>query len=548
MKNFKTICFYFMALTAFAVVSCQEDDVSIGDIIAPSDLQVQAEIVGKDTDNPFGDGSGVVKFSASAKNALTFKFVTPESQQLAPNGVASIPFTSANSGIFTYQVAVVAYGTGGISTSTTIDVEVFVDYTPPADLLQKLFGDGSKTWRIKSEKAGHFGLGPVGGNIPAEWYGAGPEEKAGVGMYDDRYIFNSDGTFTHITNNNNDDPTTDASGTVFGRKGLIDELNGPGGTADGDDIFNYPYNDYTNNYQISAPGGAETITLSGTGFIGYYTGGSHQYRIFDRSVPNELILTTADGNGSFNWWFIITSEEPATAMDEFTTIFNTLIWEDNFNTNGAPNPANWTYDLGTGSNGWGNNESQSYTDSPSNIIVEDGSLKITAKAENGNYTSSRIKTENLFEFTYGRVEVRAKLPKGAGTWPAIWMLGANYDTNAWPASGEIDIMEHVGNDQNTIHSTLHFPGNSGGNGVTESTTVATASTEFHIYSVEWTADFIKFLVDDTVYHTFPNTAAKPFNADFFLILNVAMGGNFGGTIDPAFTASTLEIDYVKVFQ
>src|SRR5690606_36381356 len=125
--------------------------------------------------------------------------------------------------------------------------------------------------------------------IPVEWYGAAPEEKAGLGMYDDRYIFNSDGTFTHITSNTNDDPATDTSGTVFGRKNLIDELNGPGGgTVNGDDVSNYPYSDYTQNWQISAPGGSETITLSGIGFIGYYTGGNHQYRIFNRSVPNEM--------------------------------------------------------------------------------------------------------------------------------------------------------------------------------------------------------------------------------------------------------------------
>ena len=547
MKNLKYL-YLFLLLTAVMVVSCQEDDTSIGDIIAPSNLQVMAEIVGVDADHPYGDGSGLVNITASATNALTYKIIGQESQQMSPRGIASIPFTSANSGIFNYQVVVIAYGTGGVSTSATIDVEVFVDYSPPADLLELLYGDGSKTWRIKSEQAGHFGLGPVGGNIPAEWYNAGSEEKAGVGMYDDRYIFNSDGTFTHITNNTNDDPTTDTSGTVFGRKNLIDELGGAGGgTVEGDDVFNYPYNDYTQNWQISAPGGSETITLSGIGFIGYYTGGPHQYRIFNRSVPNEMILTTVDGNGDFSWWFILTSEEP-NEEEEFSTIYNDLIWEDTFDGDGVPDPAKWTYDLGTGDNGWGNSESQTYTKSPDNVKIEDGILKITAKAENGGYTSSRIKTDGIFAFTYGRVEVRAKLPSGGGTWPAIWMLGQNYTTVSWPASGEIDIMEHVGNDQNTIHSTLHYPGHSGGNGVGKRTTVPTASTEFHNYSVEWTPEFIKFLVDDKVYHTFPNTADTPFNADFFLILNVAMGGNFGGAIDPGFTASTLEIDYVKVYQ
>ncbi|RXJ51440.1 glycoside hydrolase family 16 protein [Gelidibacter gilvus] len=536
MKNLKYL-YVFLMTAAIMMVGCQDDDITIGEIKAPTNLEVVSEIVGVDTENPFGDGSGVVKFTAKANNALSYKFVTPGSQQISQTGIASIPFTSANSGIFTYEVAVVAYGTGGISTTTTIKVDVFVDYSPPAELLELLYGDGSKTWRIKSEQAGHFGLGPVGGNIPVEWYGAGPEEKAGAGMYDDRYVFNKDGTFTHLTN-----------GTVFGRRILVDELGGPGGgTVQEDDVFNYPYDDYTQNWQISAPGGSETITLSGIGFMGYYTGGSHQYRIFNRSVPNEMILTTVDGNGDFSWWFIITSEEPK-VDDEFSTIYKDLIWEDTFDVDGAPDPAKWTYDLGTGDNGWGNSESQTYTKSPDNVKIEDGILKITAKAENGGYTSSRIKTDGIFAFTYGRVEVRAKLPSGGGTWPAIWMLGQNYTTVSWPASGEIDIMEHVGNDQNTIHSTLHYPGNSGGNGVGKQTTVPTASTEFHNYSVEWTPEFIKFLVDDKVFHTFPNSADTPFNADFFLILNVAMGGNFGGAIDPGFTASTLEIDYVKVYQ
>ena len=184
----------------------------------------------------------------------------------------------------------------------------FVDYAPPQELLDLLYGDGSKSWRIKSEQQNHFGLGDPGGG-PFQHYGAGPGDKAGVGMYDDRYVFSSDGTIMHITDSTNDDPTNDPSGTVFGRENLINELNGPGsGTADGADITNYPYDDYTENWSISAPGGVETLTLSGIGFIGYYIGGSHQYRIFDRSTPNELILASVDGNGEFTWWFIITSE------------------------------------------------------------------------------------------------------------------------------------------------------------------------------------------------------------------------------------------------
>ena len=543
MKNFNFLIAYSI-LTLFFMMSCQ-DEPKFGDVIAPTNIVVTAEVIGQDTENPYGDGSGTVNFSASADNAATYRYVAIGIQEDASSGDASITFTSL--GVNTYEVVVIAFGAGGVSSSTTIQVEVLVTYAPPADLIEKLVGNGSKTWRIKSEKPGHFGLGPVGGNVPTEWYGAQPEEKAGAGMYDDRYVFNIDGSFTHITDNTNDDPTNNTNGTVFGRDGLIQQLGGVGGgELEGADVLNYVYEDYAATWQIIAPGGVETIVLPGTAFIGYYIGGSHQYRIFDRSVANEMIITSADGNGEFNWWFIITSEEPETG---FESDYTDLVWEDNFDTNGAPNAANWTYDLGAG--GWGNNESQTYTNSSDNVIVEDGFLKITAiSTGGGNYTSSRIKSENLFEFTYGRVEVRAKLPEGGGTWPAIWMLGANYDSPEfeWPACGEIDIMEHVGNNQNQVHGTLHYPGNSGGNANGASTTVPTASTEFHNYTVDWSPTAIRILVDDSVYFTFPNTSTTPFNNDFFLILNVAMGGTFGGAIDPNFTQSTLEIDYVRVYQ
>lgn len=544
MKKLSKIIGLIAVLAFFG--SCENDDPSIGDVIAPTNIVVTTEIVGQDADNPFGDGTGIINFSARANNALSYKFVTPGGQQMSASGNAAITFT--NVGVNAYQVAVVAIGTGGVTSSVTVDVEVLVTYEPPADLLEKLVGDGSKTWRIKSEKKGHFGLGPVDGNVPVEYFGVQPEEKAGSGMYTDRYIFDRDGTFTHITDSTNDDPTYNPEGSVFGRENLINELGGVGGgTQQEADILNYPLNDYTENWGLIAPAGVETLTLTGKGFIGYYVGGNHQYRIFDRSVSNELMITTNDGNGEFTWWFIITSQEPG-EEDDVTSDFNTLIWEDNFDTDGAPDPTKWTYDLGKGSSGWGNNESQSYTDSPDNVIIEDGVLKITARAENGGYTSARIKTEGLFGFTYGRVEVRAKLPTGGGTWPAIWMLGQNYKTDPWPASGEIDIMEHVGNSQNTIFSTLHLPENYGGNGITASITEPTASTEFHLYSVEWSSTTIKFMIDNKVFHTYENTPDTPFNADFFLILNFAMGGNFGGTIDPAFTESTFEIDYVKVYQ
>jgi len=548
MKNLNKILGALVVVCCLA--SCQEDDPSFGNVVTPTNLVVTAEIVGQNAENPYGDGSGEVNLFASADNASSFRFLGSGFQQDTANGQAMVAFS--DQGIHTYQVTVLAYGTGGVSSSATIEVEVQVNYSPPIDLLQKLVGDGTKTWRIKSEKDKHFGLGPPGGNVNCEWYGAQPEEKSEVGMYDDRYVFSmnletmSDRVFTHITNNTNGDTPDPDSDTVFGRDGFVQDLNGacPACELQGADVLNYPYSDYTSSWQITAPGGVETIMLPGTSFIGYYTGGNHQYRIFDRSIPNELVLATLDGNGEFTWWFTITDVEPG--EEDFTSIYNDLAWEDNFDVAGAPNSANWTYDLGAG--GWGNNELQTYTNNAENVIVEDGFLKITARANGGGYTSARLKSEGLFDFTYGRVEVRAKLPAAIGTWPAIWMLGADYQTNTWPACGEIDIMEQTGQDKNTTLGTLHYPEVSPGAGNSGSTSVPTSTTEFHNYTVEWTPDVIKFLVDDAVFHSFDNTASTPFNDDFFIILNVAMGGSLGGPVDPAFTESSMEIDYVRVYQ
>ncbi|WP_281847589.1 glycoside hydrolase family 16 protein [Olleya namhaensis] len=530
---------------AIFFIACQEEDQTFGNIVAPTNIVVVPEIVGQDAANPNGDGSGLVNFTATADNALSFKYSFGSAVVNAPSGTTD--FTFSDLGVNTYTVTVVAYGTGGVSTTTTLEVEVLATYSAPADLLNALVGDGSKTWRIKSESPGHFGLGPVGGVVPTEWYGAGPGEKSATGMYDDRYIFNADGTFTHIVNSVNDDPTVNPEGTVFGREPLINELGPHSETPNGADIENYPYQDYSESWVITAPGGVETINLTGLGFMGYYTGGNHRYEIFSRDIPNEMIIRTTDGNSEFDWWFIITSQEEGSS-NELQTIYNDLFWADEFDINGAPNPANWTYDLGTGDNGWGNNELQSYTSNADNVIVEDGILKITAKADGASYTSARIKSVDLFEFTYGRVEVRAKLPAAQGTWPAIWMLGANFETVGWPTSGEIDIMEQTGQDKNTTLGTLHYPGMSGGNANGGATQVATSTSEFHNYSVEWTPDVIKLVVDGDVFHTVINSDALPFNSDFFFILNVAMGGTLGGDIDPAFTQDTMEIDYVRVYQ
>ena len=224
-------------------------------------------------------------------------------------------------------------------------------------------------------------------------------------------------------------------------------------------------------------------------------------------------------------------------------------WADEFFENGAPNSMNWTYDIGTGTNGWGNNELQTYTNSPANVIVEDGVLKIIAKSDgSGGYTSARIKSENLFEFTYGTVEVRAKLPASAGTWPAIWMLGANFDQVSWPTCGEIDIMEQKGWDKNKVLGTCHWSNNGNYAGYGLETSIANAASNFHLYKLEWTeGGTIRIFLDNIEYFVMTTNSSMPFNADFFFILNVAMGGNLGGNIDAGFTEDTMEIDYIRVY-
>ena len=296
----KNIRFNLGILIAISVLifSCQNegDDYEFGDIITPSNIQTTFEIIGADPLNPYGDGSGVVNFTSSADNAVSYKYVFNGNETVALDGKLSISFSDL--GINTYTVVVVASGTAGVSSSMPVQVEVISTYSPPTDLLEKLHGSSSKEWRVKSESSGHFGLGPVGGITPVEWYGAGPNEKDGLGMYDDRFVFDIDGTFTHITN-----------GTIFGRDPHTPNDLGPITTenVNGADIENYFYDGYTESWLITAPGGIETISLTGFGFIGYYTGGNHKYEIFNRENANELVLRTTDGASDFDWWFIITS-------------------------------------------------------------------------------------------------------------------------------------------------------------------------------------------------------------------------------------------------
>lgn len=235
----------------------------------------------------------------------------------------------------------------------------------------------------------------------------------------------------------------------------------------------------------------------------------------------------------------------------------TLVWSDEFDYEGRPDTARWDYD--TGGHGWGNNELQFYTSDPANAFVKDGKLYITVRKEpheNRSYTSARLVTRGKASWQYGKIEVRAKLPAGRGLWPAIWMLGDNISQVGWPACGEIDIMEHVGFEPDSIFGTIHTEAfnhvrrtHKGGK-----TFIHNPYNQFHTYAVEWTPEKMDFLLDGRSYFTVPNTYQTtdewPFNQPFHLILNIAVGGNFGGMkgLDESITNAAMEVDWVRVYQ
>lgn len=243
------------------------------------------------------------------------------------------------------------------------------------------------------------------------------------------------------------------------------------------------------------------------------------------------------------------------------TTLNNLVWADEFDVDGAPNTDLWNYDIGNGAEqgipGWGNNELQYYTDRPENVVVENGMLKIMALSESfggSSYTSARINTKDLFEQKYGRFEARIQLPWGQGLWPAFWMLGANSDEVIWPACGEIDIMENRGSEPTIINGTIHGPGYSGGESISKVFDLENDrfDTGFHVFGIEWGEGYINFYVDDVLYNQLtPDDVPGDWvfdNQPFYIIMNVAVGGNYGGppnanTVFP----QTMYIDYVRVY-
>lgn len=582
MKNIKSFTFIFLSVIAsLNLVACFDEDKEFGDVIAPTNLMLSYEIVGVDADNPNGDGSGFVNFYASADNAITFRynFGDNTSVKVAPSGEISHGFFEP--GLNSYVVTVIASGTGGVTTSTSVTVEVFSAFN---DVEVKSFltgaptttdGDGnlilnldqtySKTWYWAADKPKHAGLGPVeddygSGEFAYEawWNSIQPFDEAKACMYTNKFIFTID---------------TNGVMTFEQTEGLAFS---PGAYADNIGIAGETCHDATTVPSISGTKGVSflpssskaalegsydgqpyrgtSFQISDDGFLGWFVGsGLYDIISIDDNLMRVRVIQAGSiySDGGYAWYQLLSSTDPYESgnSNELETEYTNLVWSDEFDVDGAPNSANWTYDLGAG--GWGNGEQQYYTDDPSNIVIENGNLVITAKAESfmgSNYTSARIRTQDLFEFQNGRVEIRAKLPEGGGTWPALWMLGANFPDVGWPACGEIDIMEHVGNNPNEILGTVHWDNSGSTASFNEVFSATNVSSEFHIYTLEWRDDELLIAVDNEVYFTFGYDASMPFNQDFFLVFNIAMGGTLGGSIDSGFTESAMEVDYVRVYQ
>src|SRR5690606_37495812 len=272
--------------------------------------------------------------------------------------------------------------------------------------------------------------------------------------------------------------------------------------------------------------------------------------LFSYLIAALLGCSSDDGPGPKS----VTPQKPVDKNWEFET---TPVWSDEFDYDGLPTPSKWDYDIG--GHGWGNNELQYYTDDIKNASVGDGVLKVTVRKEakeNRDYTSTRLVSRQKGDWLYGRIEISARLPTGKGTWPALSMLPTDWAYGDWPKSGEIDIMEHVGYDQNRVHFSVHTESYNHMIGTQRTATkiIETASSEFHKYRVDWTPYAVRGYFDDQQVFEFVNegkgSATWPFDKRFHLLINIAFGGNWGGAqgIDDSVLPQTMYVDYVRVYK
>ena len=231
------------------------------------------------------------------------------------------------------------------------------------------------------------------------------------------------------------------------------------------------------------------------------------------------------------------------------TDYTQLVWSDEFN-DSTINTANWNFEKGNNA-GWGNNELEVYTDSPANSYISNGSLIIKAINTSGTYTSARMTSQNKKTFTNGRIDIRAKLPKGKGIWPAIWMLGTNISTVSWPKCGEIDIMEMLGDNVSKVYGTVHYDNNGHqSSGLNTTLSSGTFSDSYHLFSIIWQPHHLIWLLDNKEYYSVTDTEVSGFRFDLpqFFILNVAVGGNWPGNPDNTSQfPQTMEVDYIRVY-
>lgn len=312
-------------------------------------------------------------------------------------------------------------------------------------------------------------------------------------------------------------------------------------TANNADRYYFTFGKSSNEEGLRSTDGKAAVT--------YTSSGKYTIKVTAYGPDNTSAVVTKDIDV-----LVAVQDEGYQSADNYPGM--KLVWKDDFSGN-ALNTADWGHETGNGIDGWGNAELQYYK--TENTNVKDGYLTITARKEafgGHQYTSSRIKTQYKKTFKYGRIDIRAKLPKGQGIWPALWMLGANIDDVKWPYSGEIDIMELVGGGpgkDNTVYGTIHFDDNGTYANISKPYAMPTGdfSQKFHVFSILWDENKISWFVDDVEFHTqeISSAARKEFQEPYFLLINLAVGGRWPGSPDATTTfPQQMMVDYVRVFQ
>ncbi len=549
--------FTFFAVSVF-FWGCESDDLpELTGIEIPTDVTLDMVF----ETNSSGDTTGLVTFTPGAQGVLNYHLFFGDSEDerptvVQPGSTAEHPYRSSGS----YFVRLVAFGPGGVSSSITREITLnIVSVIDPA-ILQQLTGgetNSTKRWVWNKEVggiSGHFGVGSPDTDFPG--FFTAPANGLGDPdcVYDDVLIFGvEDGSPFYQLETMGDSFLNWGSVKALFPEATPERNNDECRESDTLLKLRIPFN---------VSGDQEeglTLTLDPLSPLSYFiNAGEWQItELSDDILRVRGIQENSEGE-TLAWYFAFVPEGSTGGPGDGRADFNTLVFAEEFDVDGAPDPSIWNFQTGDGCPslcGWGNGEAQYYTDRPENVVIESGMLKITALAESfggRQYTSARLNTQDKFEFTYGRVDVRARVPETGGTWPAAWMLGADIDTNPWPAAGEIDILEHVGNQANTVFGTVHTPSGFGGNANGGDTPLPDATTEFHVYSIDWTETSISFFVDDQKFYTYSpaerNADTYPFNKDFFLLVNMAIGGTFGGNIDPGLTEEVFEIDYIRVYQ